>query len=98
MKPYYLLTALLITTFVSLGQAPLGQISILRANDNFASVKNDTAKKGFNKWKHIPLSNKTNISFGGELREQLQYFENFGIELWYIAILNLVPEQECFYN
>jgi hypothetical protein len=77
MKTLYILAFLWLKNFIAFGQAPLGQISILRANDNFTSVKKDTTKKGFNKWKHIPIDNSTNISFGGELREQLQYFENF---------------------
>jgi hypothetical protein len=76
MKTYYIFTTLLMTTFIVFGQAPPSQISILRANDNFASVKNDTAKKGFNSLKYIPLGKKTYISFGGELREQYQYFHN----------------------
>jgi hypothetical protein len=59
-----------------LGQAPQNPISMLRANDNFTSVKTDSIKTGFNKLKHIKLGENANISFGGELREQFQYFEN----------------------
>jgi Alginate export len=58
------------------GQAPQNPISMLRANDDFSFVKTDTLKKGVNKLKHIELGDKTNISFGGELREQYQYFDN----------------------
>ncbi len=58
------------------GQAPQNSISILRANDNFNFVKTDSIKKGFNKLKHIKIYKKANISFGGELREQYQYFDN----------------------
>jgi hypothetical protein len=76
MKTYYILAFLWLNSFIALGQAPPSQISILRANDNFSAAKSDTAKKGFNKLKHINLGKKANISFGGELREQYQYFDN----------------------
>jgi Alginate export len=56
-------------------------LSILRYNDNFSHLKSDTVqKKGFEKLKMIPLSkNRENgvyVSFGGEIREQVQHFEN----------------------
>jgi hypothetical protein len=51
-------------------------INILRYNDNFALLKFDTAKKGINKLKYISLGKESNISFGGEIREQYQYFDN----------------------
>ena len=74
------LFAILLQTIQLFGQAPQSPISGLRANDNFSFVKNDSVKKGFNTLKHIPLSENVNISFGGELREQYQYFgnQNFG--------------------
>ncbi|MEJ8818647.1 alginate export family protein [Lacibacter sp. H407] len=59
-----------------IGQTQHNPINILRYNDDFNSVKSDSAKEGFNKLKHIPLGSKANISFGGELREQYQYFRN----------------------
>lgn len=53
------------------------QINILRYNDNFSSLKNDSVqKKGYGKLKHIQISKNTNISFGGEIREQFQYYKN----------------------
>lgn len=58
-----------------------GQIHILRYNDNFTNVNNDTIqKKGFEKLKYIRLLKDTRISFGGEIREQFQYYnnQNFG--------------------
>jgi hypothetical protein len=58
------------------GQAPQNPINILRANDNFNFVKKDSIRKGFNALKYIKLGEKANISFGGELREQYQYFDN----------------------
>lgn len=52
------------------------QISILRYNDNFSTLKNGTHKKGFDKLKYIKIADHSFISFGGELREQFQYFDN----------------------
>jgi hypothetical protein len=57
-------------------QAPSNPINMLRYNDNFNFVKTDSIKVGINKLKHIPLGKHSNISFGGELREQYQYFDN----------------------
>ncbi len=57
-------------------QNQVQQISILRANDNFTIIKNDSVKKGLNALKYIAIGNKSYISFGGELREQYQYFVN----------------------
>jgi len=57
------------------------QINLVRYNDNFNHLKNDTVyKKGFEKIKYIHLYKTINISFGGELREQFQYYhnQNFG--------------------
>lgn len=51
-------------------------INNLRYNDDFTHLKIDTLKTGFNTLKHIVLSEKSNISFGGEIREQYQYFDN----------------------
>lgn len=54
-----------------------GQISMLRYNDDFTNVCNDTTDKTrFNKLKHIPIFKDVYISFGGELREQYQYYRN----------------------
>lgn len=48
-----------------------------RYNDNFSYLKQDTtARKGFNTLKNIALSDRAFISFGGEIREQYQYFKN----------------------
>jgi hypothetical protein len=53
------------------------QINILRYNDNFSDLKRDSvSKKGLQKIKYIPLTGKATISFGGEIREQLQYYSN----------------------
>lgn len=76
MKKVILLLILLFKINFVLSQAHNNPINILRANDNFNFVKTDSVKKGFNALKHIKLSDNTNISFGGELREQYQYFDN----------------------
>ena len=51
-------------------------ISNLRYNDDFSYLKTDTVKKGLNSLKYIKLSKTATISFGGEIREQFQYFDN----------------------
>lgn len=54
------------------------QIDWLRYNDNFRALKEDSVKKkGTQKLKYIALASTVNISFGGELREQIQYYRNF---------------------
>ena len=52
------------------------KISWVRYEDDFTALKNDTIKKGAAKLKYIPLGKNTTLSFGGELREQFQYYEN----------------------
>lgn len=57
------------------------QINLLRYNDNFVYLKKDSVpKKGLHQLKHIPLTDRSDISFGGEVREQLQHYRhiNFG--------------------
>jgi hypothetical protein len=76
MKTPFISIAFLLNSILVFAQVPYNPISILRYNDNFSAVKNETNKTGFNKLKHIPLGKKANISFGGELREQYQYFDN----------------------
>lgn len=53
------------------------QVNLLRYNDNFNYLKVDSiSKKGTEKLKYIPISGTTTISFGGEIREQLQFYKN----------------------
>ncbi|MEI6087700.1 MAG: alginate export family protein [Bacteroidota bacterium] len=52
------------------------KINLLRYDDNFKLLKNDSLKKGFDNFKYLSLGNKTYISFGGELREQFQNSTN----------------------
>src|SRR3954468_19334405 len=66
-----------ILLFIFVTAYSYGQIQLLRYNDNFEYLKNDTVvKKGFEKLKHIPIAQKLNISFGGEIREQYQFYKN----------------------
>lgn len=53
------------------------QIQYLRYNDNFDHLKSDSIHKpGFGKIKCIQPVNNITASFGGEAREQLQYYKN----------------------
>lgn len=52
------------------------KISLVRYDDDFSLVKKDSTKKGFNQLKYIPLGKNNSISFGGELREQFQIYNN----------------------
>lgn len=64
-------------SFLLLSLLGFGQIQYLRYNDDFSFLKSDSIhKSGFEKLKYIPLRNDVNISFGGELREQLQRYDN----------------------
>lgn len=72
MKRY--ITVLLLMFVISGIQS---QIQQLRYNDNFEELKSDsTQKKGFDKLKYIKLTKRSRISFGGEIREQYQYYKN----------------------
>jgi Alginate export len=68
--------SLLIMNVSAMAQAPQNPINILRYNDNFTVLKNDSTKTGTEKLKYIPLGKNTFLSMGGELREVYQYFEN----------------------
>ncbi len=52
------------------------KISLMRYDDDFSVVKKDSVKKGFNQLKYIPFGKNNFISFGGELREQFQVYNN----------------------
>ncbi|CAI2768664.1 Alginate export [Flavobacterium collinsii] len=52
------------------------KISLTRCEDDFSFVKKDSAKKGFNQLKYISIAKNNSISFGGELREQFQIYNN----------------------
>ena len=54
------------------------QIDLLRYKDDFSYLRADTVrKKGTEKLKYLPFGTLGNVSLGGEIREQLQYFRNF---------------------
>jgi hypothetical protein len=76
MKQMILIGLLYINIGHVFGQAKTNPINIMRYNDDFSATKTDSTKKGFNKLKNISLGKQAAISFGGELREQYQYFEN----------------------
>ena len=52
------------------------KISLMRYEDDFRLVKKDSVQKGFNQLKYISLGKNNSISFGGELREQFQVYNN----------------------
>lgn len=52
------------------------RINLLRYDDDFSLLKNDSLKKGLNHLKYFKSGNKNYISFGGELREQFQVYNN----------------------
>jgi len=60
--------------------AQLSPIKLIRHFDDFSYLlDNDTLERTYpEKLKYLPLGNQPNfhISFGGELREQYQYFQN----------------------
>ena len=75
MKNLILKIALIVIMVVSATQAQ-NKISLMRYDDDFSSVKKDSVKKGFNQLKYIPVGTNNSISFGGELREQFQVYNN----------------------
>jgi len=52
------------------------KISLMRYEDDFSLVKKDSVKKGFNQLKYIPIGKNNFVTFGGELREQFQLYNN----------------------
>ncbi|MEO8961228.1 MAG: alginate export family protein [Ginsengibacter sp.] len=72
MKKIIIAFSCMLSTFLA-----QSQINMVRYNDDFSYLKNDTVhKKNLEKLKYISLSKVSNISFGGELREQYQYYHN----------------------
>jgi hypothetical protein len=66
-----LLFAMVVSTTIA-----QNKISLMRYDDDFSMVKKDSLKKGFSQLKYIPLGKNNSISFGGELREQFQIYNN----------------------
>jgi Alginate export len=73
---YYISLYLIMTIQLGYSQSENNPINILRYNDNFLVFKKDTLKEGVDKLKYRKLTDQTFISFGGDLREQYQYFDN----------------------
>lgn len=68
---------MLVIGFVLSGIAGYSQIQYLRYNDDFSYLQSDSlTKKGFQKLKYIPIAEQINISLGGEIREQIQRYNN----------------------
>ncbi|MCE3076240.1 alginate export family protein [Chryseobacterium gwangjuense] len=72
----HIIITLLISLFAIEKTSAQNKISLVRYNDDFRSLKNDTIKKKLDNLKYIKLDNNYFISFGGELREQFQYYDN----------------------
>lgn len=83
---------LLIGFFTIVSSSGQNKISWERYDDAFTVLKNDTLKKGLDKLKYLPLSKSSNLSLGGKLREQFQYYENqnFGDVPNYISNPNAI--------
>ncbi|MFV5703307.1 alginate export family protein [Flavobacterium sp. XS2P12] len=75
MKNLIFKISLLVIMLASVTQAQ-NKISIIRYDDDFSLVKKDSVKKGLDQLKYIPLGKNNFISFGGELREQFQVYNN----------------------
>ena len=73
---HYILLLICLCSKNGNAQNPSNPINMLRYNDNFSHLKADTIKKGVDKLKYVSLGKRSTISFGGEIREQYQYFEN----------------------
>lgn len=67
----------ILLTFIIVAFSANSQIQFLRYNDNFSYLKSDSIRRTIlQKIKYIPISENVNVSFGGEIREQLQYHRN----------------------
>lgn len=75
MKNFFVILLFLISGNILFSQ-PNAPIQMLRYNDNFINLRTDTIRTGFEKIKMINLGKNTWLSFGGEIREQFQYFDN----------------------
>ncbi len=73
---YIVYTITLAITMATFAASAQNKISLLRYEDNFTHFKNDSLKKGIGHLKYISIRNKNYISFGGELREQFQIYNN----------------------
>jgi len=73
---YLMFRITIVFTMVVSYSAAQNKISLLRYDDDFSRLKNDSLKKGLEQLKYISIGNRKNISFGGELREQFQIYKN----------------------
>lgn len=75
MKNILFKISILVTMVISTTIAQ-NKINLMRYDDDFSLEKKDSSKKGFSQLKYIPLGKNNYISFGGELREQFQIYNN----------------------
>lgn len=73
---YLIYTLPLVITILASSAIAQNKIGLLRYEDDFSYLKNDSLKKGVEHIKYINLRNKNYISFGGEVREQFQIYKN----------------------
>lgn len=73
---YLMFRITIVFTMIVSSSAAQNKISLLRYDDDFSHLKNDSLKKGMEQLKYICIGNRKNISFGGELREQFQIYKN----------------------
>lgn len=71
-----IIKTVIIGLLVTVTTSAQNKISLVRYDDDFKSLKNDTVKKGLDNLKYIKLAENHFISFGGELREQFQLYDN----------------------
>jgi hypothetical protein len=67
---------IVLMTNAAWSQQNVNPINILRYNDDFKALKNDSTKTGFEQLKYLSVGHNIYLSVGGELREQYQYFDN----------------------
>jgi Alginate export len=80
MKNLLTLSISLFFLSVLMAQQPIG-INMLRYNDNFTQLAQDSiVRRGYEKLKLMPIGKQSNLSIGGEIREQVirAVNQNFG--------------------
>ncbi|RYG53550.1 MAG: hypothetical protein EOO01_04055 [Chitinophagaceae bacterium] len=71
-----LLSILLMFFAGGISASAQSKIALVRYDDDFTILKGDTVKSGLDQLKYIALGRNNFISFGGELREQFQWYDN----------------------
>ena len=90
----------LVFTMVVTSASAQNKISLMRYDDDFSDLKNDSIQKGLSHLKNISLRNKNYISFGGELREHFQVYKNINLAMYHHRIKIFQPTNygtgQCF--